>query len=89
MVQKETVGPNRDLLLLTKENPLVSLEVASAAHVRGAKAAPRKTSSLIGIPISNYLRGRRGRNRRKVTFLYPHGATYLLPANRPKSLTDT
>jgi len=47
-------------LLLTKENPLVSLEAASAAHVRGAKAAPRKTSSLIGITISIYLRGRSG-----------------------------
>lgn len=34
------------MLLLTKENPLVSLEAASAARVRGAKAAPRKTSSL-------------------------------------------
>jgi len=32
--------------LLTKENPLVSLEAASAACVRGAKAAPRKTSYL-------------------------------------------
>lgn len=29
MVQNGTVGPNRDLLLLTKENPLVSLEAAS------------------------------------------------------------
>ena len=83
------VGPNRDLLLLTKENPLVSLEAASAAHVRGAKAAPRKTSSLIGIPIFIYLRGRRGWNRRKVTLLYLHGATYLLPAKRPNTLTDT
>lgn len=43
--------------MLTKENPLVFFEAASAARVRGAKAAPRKISSLSGISISIYLRG--------------------------------
>jgi hypothetical protein len=49
--------------------------------------SPMKTSSLIAIPI--YLRGRRGRNQREVTLLYLHGATYLLPAIKSDSLTDT